>query len=168
MLKLRRRILFVLFQSWSKMYNKIWTMLQVGQLRNNGSIPGRGKRFFSTLWHPNCLWATQSPIPWASRGCSSKVKWLQHKANHSPPQKAYVKNEWRYTSLHPPPKQHAMGHNLFSLLMHNRISYINQINSYFIWNCLQPWHSKKPSFLFGLVYRGIFKYHASLNTWNIL
>jgi hypothetical protein len=74
------------------MYNKIWAMLQVGQLRNNGSIPGRGKRFFSSLWHPNCLWPAQTPIPWASWGCSSKVKWLQHKANHSPPQKAYVKN----------------------------------------------------------------------------
>jgi len=55
------------------------------------------------------LWPTQTPIPWASRDHSSKVNRLQHESNHSPPHKAYVKNEWRHTSLHPPSKQRAMG-----------------------------------------------------------
>jgi len=51
--------------------------------------------------------------------------------------------------------------------MHNRISYINQTNSYFLWNCLKPWYSKNLHFCF-VYYTGAFlntTHHSTLETF---
>jgi len=51
--------------------------------------------------------------------------------------------------------------------MHNRISYIDQINSYLTWKSLQPWHSKNLHFCY-VYYTGAFlniMHHSKLGTF---
>jgi hypothetical protein len=69
--------------------------------RNQGSIPGRSKRFFSSPKHPVQLWGSPSLLPNECQGtlpleCSRMgVKLTSH---HSTTSQVQVKNERSYTS----------------------------------------------------------------------
>jgi hypothetical protein len=52
------------------------------RLDNQGSIPGRGKRFFSTPEHLDKPWGPSSLIPSGYGGLAVS---LGHKTDHSPP-----------------------------------------------------------------------------------
>jgi hypothetical protein len=43
----------------------------------------------------------QPPVQWVLEALSPGVKWLGHKADHSPSSSAEVKNVWSYTSTPP-------------------------------------------------------------------
>jgi hypothetical protein len=58
--------------------------------RRRGSIPGKGKRFFSSPQCPDRLW--DPPIQWVPGALSPGVKRLGHEADHSPTSSAEVKN----------------------------------------------------------------------------
>jgi hypothetical protein len=51
----------------------IVTRLWVGQLRNNGLIPTRGKRLFFSLENPDWLWGTSSFLASYSVDSGAKV-----------------------------------------------------------------------------------------------
>jgi hypothetical protein len=70
-----------------------------------GSIPAGaviGIFFFSTAFRLS-LKHNQPPVQcvWGALFPSSKVKWLGHEADLSPPSSAKVKNVWSYTSTPP-------------------------------------------------------------------
>lgn len=79
---------------WDSSSTGTETRLWTGQLRNYGSIPGRGMSFFCSQ---QCLDCTQPLIQWVLR-----VKWLRCEADNSPPSSAKVNNNsWSYTSSAP-------------------------------------------------------------------
>jgi hypothetical protein len=60
-------------------------------LGGRGSIPERGKGYFSTVFRP-ALGSTQPPIQWAPGDLSRGVKRPGREADHSPPSSAEVKS----------------------------------------------------------------------------
>jgi hypothetical protein len=46
----------------------------------------------------SALGPTQPPIQWVVGALTPEVKWLEHKADHSSPPSAKVKNMWSCTS----------------------------------------------------------------------
>jgi hypothetical protein len=70
--------------------------LLAGQPRNQGSIFGGAKIFFSSSHHPDWpfMW-------WTPRAISPGVKWPRQEADHSPASGAKVKFVWSYTSIPP-------------------------------------------------------------------
>jgi hypothetical protein len=55
---------------------------------------------FSTSSRP-ALGSTQLPVQWVPGALSSRVKWLGHEADHSPPTSAEVEEMWFYISTSP-------------------------------------------------------------------
>jgi hypothetical protein len=47
------------------------------------------------------LRSSQCPIQWAMGATATGEKQSQHEADHSPPYKAEITNEWSYTSISP-------------------------------------------------------------------
>jgi hypothetical protein len=80
----------------------IVTRLRVGQPRNRGLIPFRGKKFLLTLKmsRPSPR-ANKLPVRWVLGAPSPEIKRLGHKADYSPPSSAEVKNERSCTSTPP-------------------------------------------------------------------
>jgi len=75
------------------------TRLLAGQLRNSGSISGRGKRFFPTAKHPDC-----SPPSFLFKGTGGSVMKstaVQHEVSHSLPFSTKFRNEWVCISTPP-------------------------------------------------------------------
>jgi hypothetical protein len=75
-------------------------------LGGRGSIPGRGKRVFSTPQGPDRLWAQPSipcRVPWAP---SSRVEQPGRQADHSFPPSCEVKNGGTLTPLLHTPSWH--------------------------------------------------------------
>jgi hypothetical protein len=71
-------------------------------LDGRGSIPVRGKKYFSTTRRPDRLWSTPSFISNGYRGALSPgVKWTGREADHSHPSSAEVKKTWIYTAIPP-------------------------------------------------------------------
>jgi hypothetical protein len=60
-------------------------------LESQDSVPGRGKRFFSTASRPT-LGPTQPPVQWVPGALSLGVKQSGRETDHSPPSSAKVKN----------------------------------------------------------------------------
>jgi hypothetical protein len=56
------------------------------------------RNFLLTTMSRPVLGHIQPPIQWVPGAISLGVKWLGHKADHSPPSSAGVKNMWSYTS----------------------------------------------------------------------
>jgi len=73
----------------------IVTRLRAGQW---GSVPGRGKKCFSSPKHPDWLWGPSSLV---FKLFPPGLKQLWHEDNHWPPSTAVVKNEWDYTFAPP-------------------------------------------------------------------
>jgi hypothetical protein len=65
------------------------------------SYTGRGKIFFFSPKHPNCLWGPPNLLPTVYQVLFPRVKQPGLEAAPSPPSSAKVKNEWRYTSIAP-------------------------------------------------------------------
>jgi hypothetical protein len=62
-------------------------------LDDRGSIPGRGKRFYSSPLHPDRLWFPPILLSNGYRGVLYlEVKRSDHDADHSPPYAGKVKN----------------------------------------------------------------------------
>jgi hypothetical protein len=75
----------------------IATRLQAGQWMKRGSIPEKGKRYFSSAKCPDRLRLTQHAVQWVPEIIYPRVKWPGHEADQSPQFSAGV-NEWSYTS----------------------------------------------------------------------
>ena len=72
------------------------TTLWGGQSRVDFQL-GQGISFFSKTSGP-ALGPTQPPIQWTMEVISLEMKWLEHKADHSPPSIAKIKKEQNWTS----------------------------------------------------------------------
>jgi hypothetical protein len=81
--------------------------LQIGRPRILGSIPGSGKRFFSSAKSPGRLWDPLSPCSLGFGGSFAGAKWLKCGADHSLPSRSNVSNERSCTSTPPMPPRHA-------------------------------------------------------------
>jgi hypothetical protein len=66
----------------------------------SGSNHG-GKRLYPSSKFPEQLWGPPSLLQWVTRVLFSEAKQLAHKANHSPPHTAEIKDECSYTSTTP-------------------------------------------------------------------
>lgn len=93
---------YVSFRRWDSAVSVV-TRLQYGQLKNCGSVPGRGKRSFSSRKvQPYWFWGLPSlllsgdwaPFPWG-------IKWLVYEAVHSPQSTSEIKGDWGYVSSPP-------------------------------------------------------------------
>jgi hypothetical protein len=63
-----------------------------GLMNGRGSIPGRGKRFLSSLQRPDRLWGPPSLLSNGYRRLSPGIKRPRREADRSPPSSAQVKN----------------------------------------------------------------------------
>ena len=63
----------------------IVSRLQTGHPRNCGSIPGRGKGFFSSVDCPDRLWSPPSLLFDGYRVSYRGIKWPRHGGDHPPP-----------------------------------------------------------------------------------
>jgi len=77
------------------------TRVRAGKPRNQTSIPGTIKRFFSSPRWLDWLWNPSSPLQNGHWSPSFGVKWPGHEANHSPPTTAKVKKAWSNTFISP-------------------------------------------------------------------
>lgn len=70
--------------------------LQAGRPRNQGSVPGKGRRFFSSLEHPDRLWGLPNILYSGYRGAapSRRIKWPKHEAINDLQSSPVVKNVW--------------------------------------------------------------------------
>jgi hypothetical protein len=82
--------------------------LGAGWLRDQSSIPGRGKIFLPSIRFRPILGPTQPPIQWVSETLSPRVKRPGREADHSPPTSAKIKNTWIYTSTYSPIRLHGV------------------------------------------------------------
>jgi hypothetical protein len=70
----------------------IATRQRARQPRSRSSIPGMGKRFFSSPWLADRLWGIPSLLYNRTGGCFPGVKRQGREADHSPLSSAEVKN----------------------------------------------------------------------------
>ena len=70
----------------------IVTRLQAGQLKNHGSIPCKGTRFFSKSKYPDQLYGPFNVLVNEYKG---------QEPNHPPICSAQAENEWNYNSIIP-------------------------------------------------------------------
>ena len=89
-----------LFKLWNgTAHSSHETRVRAGKPRNQNSIPGAIKRFFSSPRRPDQLWNPSSPLQNRHWGPYFGVKRPGHEANHSPPTTAKVKKAWSNTFI---------------------------------------------------------------------
>ena len=75
----------------------IVTTLWAGIQRGRGWIPGRNKRFITSVKRADRLSGPSFRLL-AARPSSPEAKWSSREGDHSPPPSVEVKNEWSYTA----------------------------------------------------------------------
>jgi hypothetical protein len=78
----------------------------------------KGKKFFCSPKHPDCLWGLPSPLFSGYQGSFLRVKRPDRDVEHSLPCSAEVKNGWRCTST-PPTSLHGVDMDNFTYLTHS-------------------------------------------------
>lgn len=79
-----------------------FSALQAGWPRNQGSVPGKGRRFFSSLEHAVRLWGLPNILYSGYRGAapSRRIKWPKHEAISDLQSSHVVKNVWNLPPFH--------------------------------------------------------------------
>jgi len=104
-------------------------------LDDRGSIPGTGRKFFSSPLFPDRLWGSTQPfIQWVPGNPPPGAKRPVYEADHSPQSSAEDKNVWSYTST-PPHIFIARCLVKYEMHLHGVSSYLNTINVFIMW-CL--------------------------------
>ena len=75
----------------------MWAMSLITYVSNLGW----GKRFLSTVKHPDLLWGLPTLLFDGYWGFFQGIKWPGHEIDHSPPSSAEVKDEWSCISAAP-------------------------------------------------------------------
>lgn len=78
-----------------------FSALQAGRPRNQGSVSGKGEKFFSSLEHPDRLRSLPNILYSGYRGAapSRRIKWPKHEAISDLQCSPEGKNVWSYTSI---------------------------------------------------------------------
>jgi hypothetical protein len=92
-------------------------------LDGRDSIPGKGKKIFSSPKSRPALGPTQPPIEWAPEALSPGLKWPGREADHLPPSSAEVKNGGAIPLL-PPRSFHLYGIRKFNTISQKRATEI--------------------------------------------
>ena len=76
-----------------------FSALQAGRPRNQVSVPGKGRRFFSSLEHPDRLWRLLNIMYSGYRRAapSRRIQWPKHETISDLQSSPVVKNVWSLT-----------------------------------------------------------------------